>query len=159
MSKKYQSDTQNIDQDSKLNWNNVFPSRYLAKHWDNLPEKSLPGILIKELGYIVEHIREIETRFEYSQQDCRTTLKNQQKAIHLLLEMQEKLCKEQLEVNDILVTLNKTMNETKAMILMLQKELYLAKTYPVNGSAIRLSSTGSRRKIRTYVNTQGTGST
>ena len=159
MANKYQSETKNIDQESKLNWNTVFPSRYLAKHWENLPEKSVPGILIKELGYIVEHIREIESRFEYTQRDFRTVLNEQTLAIRSLFQTQAEFRREQLESREVLATLNKMLDETKSMILMLQKELYLAKTYPVNGSAIRLSPTGARRKIRTHGNTQGTGTT
>jgi hypothetical protein len=155
--KRYQSDTKNSENFTEkiINWNTVFPSRYLSKYWENLPKESLPEALLKEFGYIVEHVREMETRFEYVLHSFRTTLHEHNLSIKALLRMQSDLRQEQQSIKKTIEDIDEKIQETKLFVLTLKRELMMVKTYPVNGSAIRLSSVGARRKIRSYVDKSG----
>ena len=149
----YQSADKNTDQidDTCLNWNSVFPSRYLAKHWQNLPEQTFPSVILKELGYIVKHVRETESRFDYLMGSLKRAVAVHSASISTLVNQNHSLKIELDDAREALVSMRKIVDETRLMVSTLQKELYLAKTYPVNGSAIRLSPVGARRKIRSHV--------
>lgn len=155
----YQSEDKNTKQvdESGLDWNSVFPSRYLAKHWHNLPENVFPAVVLKELGYIVKHIRETESRFENIADHLRKTVSAHELSINGLIATTHLVKVHLVDVREAIATISKLMDETRLLVSALQKELYLAKTYPVNGSAIRLSPAGARRKIRTHVKKTAAG--
>ncbi len=154
----YQGEAKNTIQtdEQSLDWNSVFPSRYLAKHWQNLPEEMFPSVILKELGYIVKHVRDTESKFDYFISGLKKIVAGHSVSISTLVNANHSIKIELSDAREALVSLSKIIDETRLAVSTLQKELYLAKTYPVNGSAIRLSPVGARRKIRSHVK-KGTG--